>query len=177
VARLDQMSKFAAPYLKKREKVLGAIRATAKGSIASNAMLGGAGAGFGYLLGTTIADGLAGAMVGGGIGGAAGMAIGTFFARFRMKRTIGIRGSNVTVVLTQRRLLLFTRSWLTSRPSGLAAEIPLNQVTSIETGAAKLIAPHPVTIRLDNGTILQLEAAKFEKPDRFVAAFRKATGR
>ena len=57
------------------------------------------------------------------------------------------------------------------------AEIPLNQVTSIEAGAAKLIAPHPVTVTLDNGTILQLEAAKVEKPDRFVAAFRKATGR
>jgi len=157
--------------------VLGTVRATARGSIAANAMLGGAGAGFGYLIGTTIADGLLGAVAGAAIGGAAGMAIGTFFTRFRMKRTIGIRVSNVSVVLTRRRILLFTRSWLTSRPSGLAAEIPLNQVASIECGKAKLIAPHPLTITLNDETSLQLEAAKVEKPDRLVAAFRKATGR
>jgi len=177
VARLDHLSKFAAPYLKQRETLLGAVRATARGSVIAGAMLGGAGAGFGYLVGTSISDTVAGAILGGAIGAAAGMAFSAFFSRFRMKRSIGVKGSNLSAVLTGRRILLFTRTVISSRPSGLGREIPLEDVASMEVGAAKLIAPHPLTITLKDGSVLELEAARIEKPDKFVAAYRKATGR
>ncbi len=177
MARLDHLSRFAAPYLRQRETLLGAVRATARGSVVSSAMLTGAGAGFGYLVGTSITEGLAGAILGGAIGAAAGMAVSALFARFLMKRTIGVKGSNLSAVITGQRILMFTRTLMISRPSGLGREIPLKDVASIEVGAAKLIAPHPLTITLNDGSVLELEVARIEKPDRFVAAFRKATGR
>lgn len=177
MARLDHLSKFAAPYLKQSETLLGAIRATARGSVIASAMLGGAGAGFGYLIGTSIAEGMTGAVLGGAVGAAAGMAIGAFFARFRMKRAIGVKGSNLSAVITGRRILMFTRTLISSRPSGLGREIPLKDVASMEVGAAKLISPHPLTITLTDGSVLELEVARIEKPDKFVAAYRKATRR
>jgi hypothetical protein len=145
--------------------------------VIAGAMLGGAGAGFGYLVGTSITSDMTGAILGGAIGAAAGMAISAFFSRFRMKRAIGVKGSNLTAVITRQRILVFTRTLISSQLSDLGREIPLKDVASMEVGAARLIAPHPLTITLTDGSVLELEVARIEKPDKFVAAFHKATGR
>jgi hypothetical protein len=177
VAQIKYLSKFVGRWLKDREELIGAIRVTPRGNSIIVASLAGAGVVIGYVVTRALSDDVLALAFGVGVGAAGGMSIGSAFGYLRMRQTTGIRSSTVWVALSKRRLLIFTRSWLSNRPAALAREIPIGAIASIEAGEARLLAPHAVTIDLADGGSLEFEAARVEKPRELEEAFREATGR
>ena len=142
----------------------------------TGAVLAGSGAAIGYLISTVLGDGALYAAIGGGIGAAVGIIIGSMVSYSRMRRSMSIRAATVTLALTEKRLLIFRQSWFANRAADLLREIPTGSITSIEVGPSRFISPHPITIALDNETVLNLEAAKIEKPELLAEAFQSDHG-
>jgi hypothetical protein len=164
-------------YLKRGEQVVDTVRVTSRGTVMMSALLAGAGAAAGYMASTVLATGPLAAAVGAGAGAGVGMLIGSMLANLRTRRTTGTRGAALTIALTRQRMLFFRSAWLSNRAADLVREVPLPSVASVVVGRARLISPHPVTITLTDGRVLEFEAARIEKPEQFGAAFRKTTGR
>lgn len=77
--------------------------------------------------------------------------------------------------LTSRRLLVWGHSTMSGKPKGLEAAIPLDRVLAVEAEKGKLA--HRLVVAFDDGSGIQVEAPKVGKPDDFVAAFARLTGR
>ena len=176
MARKTDVTASIGRYLKKNEKVIGASRATPRGSAVTTAVLAGAGAAAGYTISTIIAEGALSAALGGGVGVIAGITIASVVAYFRMRKHILARATVITLVLTPRRLLLFRQSWFANRVAELIREIPIESITSIVVGKARMVSPHPVTITLADESVMEFEAAKVERPGLLADAFRESTG-
>lgn len=71
------------------------------------------------------------------------------------------------VGLTDQRLLVFDYTF-TGKPKDLVGQVPLDQVASL--GVDKGIT-NKVTLGFNDGSAVQMECAKLEKIDDFVAAF------
>lgn len=164
-------------YLKDREEPIAAIRATARGTVATSALLAGAGAVGGYFAAQAMSDGVLAAAFGGGVGAATGMLLGAVIGSFRMRGAAGIRSSTVVLVLTRRRLLVFRTFAVSNKPSGLAREIPIDAIAAVEVGKAGLLAAQPVIVTLTDGSSLAFESARLERAPEFAGAFTRATGR
>ncbi|MCJ7725125.1 MAG: hypothetical protein MUP76_01865 [Acidimicrobiia bacterium] len=176
MANTDDLAASIGRYLKKNEQVIGASRAAPRNGVRITSALAGIGAAAGYILSTFIGEGALAAAIGGGLGAAVGVSIATVVAYFRMRKILGIRAAVVTLALTPRRLLMFRQSWFANRVAELVREDPIEDITSIVVGKAKLISPHPVTIALGDGSALEFEAPKIEHPDLLAQAFRDTTG-
>ena len=176
MANTDDLAASIGRYLKKNEKVIGATRAAPRNGVRITSGLAGVGAAAGYLLSTFIGEGALAAAIGGGLGAAVGVSIATVVAYFRMRKILGIRAAVVTLALTNRRLLMFRQSWFANRVAELVREFPIEDITSIVVGKAGLISPYPVTVALDNGTAMEFEAPKIERPGLLADAFRETTG-
>jgi len=164
-------------FLKTGEEPIGAVRATARGTVWSSALLGGAGAAAGWLVADAVADGVLAAALGGGLGGAAGMLLGGLIGTFRMQGAAGLRSSTVLLVLTTRRLMVFRTSLWGNRPAGLAREIPLDAVAAVTVGEPGYFSPQAITVELTDGGSLRLESGRQERAGDLAAAFGEATGR
>ena len=177
MARIDTLAETISRFLRKSETLLATSRATARGGVLTTAVGAGVGAAIGYTVSTFFGDGALYAAIGGGVGGGLGVLIGSIVSSMRMRKHMSIRAATVTLALTDRRVLIFRQTWLSNRAVDLVGEIPIESITSIEVGRSRLITPHPVTITLDDETVLAFEAAKVEKPDLLAKAFESAPGR
>lgn len=176
MARKDDLASSIGRFLKKHETVVGACRAAPRGGVVTSALLAGAGATIGYTLATFVGEGGLAAAIGGGAGAAAGVVISSMVSSWRMRKKLGMRAAVVTMALTQRRLLMFRQSWLNNRVADLVGDFPLDSITSLVVGKARLFAPAPMTITLTDGDSMEFESAKIERPDLFAEAFEQATG-
>ncbi|MCB2224579.1 MAG: hypothetical protein KQH83_10470 [Actinobacteria bacterium] len=176
MARRDDLANSVARYLRTSEHVLAGARATRRNGVLWTSLLGGGGAAMGYLVSTFVSEGILAAAIGGGAGAAVGVVISSILSSFVMRRSHGIRAAVVLMVLTDKRLLMFGQSWLNNRAVSLAREIDLGSITSIVVGDLRLFTAHPVTIALTEGTAIELESAKVERPHDLAEAFRRAVG-
>jgi len=164
-------------FLKKNEQVIGACRATPLKSAMVTALLSGLGAAAGYLIAELTAGSTLATALGVGLGILAGIMVASVVAFFRMRKHIDARATVITMVLTPRRLLLFRQSWFANRVAELIREVPIESITSIVVGKARLVSPHPLTITLADESVMEFEAAKIESPGLLAEAFGKTTGR
>jgi hypothetical protein len=176
VARTNTLTQAISRFLRGSETLVATSRATARGGVMTSAVMAGAGAAIGYTVSTFIGDGAIAAAIGGGVGGGLGVLVGSVISSMRMRKRMSIRAATVTLALTDKRLLIFRQSWLSNRATDLVGEIPIGTIASIEVGRARLITPHPITITLEDGTVLAFEAAKVEKPGRLEEGFRSTPG-
>jgi len=177
VARIDTLAEIISRFLRKNETLVATSRATARGGVLTSAVMAGAGVAIGYTVSTFFGDGALYAAIGGGAGGGLGVLVGSIVSSMRMRKRMSIRAATVTLALTEKRLLIFRQTWLSNRAADLVGEIPIGSITSIEVGPSRFITPHPITITLDDKTVLAFEAAKVEKPELLAKAFHSATGR
>lgn len=77
--------------------------------------------------------------------------------------------------LTSRRLLMWSHSTMSGKPKELKTAIPLDRVAAVEMEKNKMSTA--VVIAFDDGSGLTVEAPKMQKPDEFLQAFRRLTGR
>jgi hypothetical protein len=77
--------------------------------------------------------------------------------------------------LSGRRMLIWGHSTMSGKPKGLKTAIPLNRVQGIAMEKGKLT--HRVVFAFDDGSGFAVEAPKVGKPDDFLAAFDRLTGR
>ncbi|MFN2586510.1 MAG: hypothetical protein ABR613_00120 [Actinomycetota bacterium] len=81
--------------------------------------------------------------------------------------------SRFALGLTNERLLAFNYTMM-GKPKDLQNEVPLDQVTNIERGGAKIT--NSVVVSFVDGSAIELETAKLEKVGDFVDAFKQAKG-
>ena len=111
--------------------------------------------------------------------GAAGGIIGTIASDRQAKKALAgaTEGSNAgtwptgncAVGLTNQRLLLFNYTAF-GKPKDLVAEFPLEQVASVDLEKKKVTA-NALRFAFTDGSSVEVERAKLEKTQDFVAAF------
>jgi hypothetical protein len=146
----DKLEKAAGGVLRPGERVLGAIRTQPRGTVTGTAV--------GGLIGAAVADRQAKKA-------RAGMSEGSIAASWPSgKLAFGV---------TDQRVLAFNFSAM-GKPKDLKAEIPLDQVSDIRQGKAKITKA--VQVEFADGSAIELECGKLEKVDDFIAAFKSAKG-
>lgn len=144
----EKVQKAVEGQLRPGEQVLGAIRTQPRGTVM--------GAGIGGLVGAAVAQRQAGkARASAGEGSIAASWPAAKFA----------------LSVTDQRLVAFGFSAM-GKAKDLKAELPLDQVVSIEQGAAKITKS--VLVSFGDGSGIELECGKLEKVDDFIAAFNRA---
>jgi hypothetical protein len=171
MAYTDRLATQIAGQLQDGEQVLKAVRATPRGASIMIGVAAGIGAGLGYGISTQIGDGPLAAALGGGIGAAAGVFVGFLIAAFRVRSQPEVESPNLVLAMTDRRFLVFLRSWLTNRPTRLSREYPITAVSAVSVGKPRLFLPAPVDISLPDGAAMALEVARVDDPKGFGAAF------
>jgi hypothetical protein len=143
----DKLQKAAGDVLRPGETVLGAIRTQPRGTA-----MGAAG-------------GIVGAVASGrqGSKARAGASEGSVAA--------SLPTSRFALGLTNERMLAFNYTAL-GKPKDLQVEVPLDQVSHVELGGAKIT--NSVVVTFGDGSSIELETAKLEKVGDFVDAFKKA---
>ncbi len=174
MARNETVAAAIGRYLRKSEKPLAAGRAAPRRSVTTTALLAGVGAAAGYTVSTFLGDDTLTAALGAAFGVVVGLMAASMVSNFRMRRAAGIRAAVVTMVLTRQRLLMFRQSWFNNRAVELVREYPLGSVDDVSVGPSKFVSPHPITIAFTDGSILRLEAAKYEEPGKLAEAFADA---
>jgi hypothetical protein len=86
-----------------------------------------------------------------------------------------IPNERLVLGLTGRRLLVWGHAAMSGKPKGMKSAVPLERVVRIQAETGKLT--HRMVIGFDDGSGLVVEAPKMGKPDEFVAAFGRLTGR
>jgi hypothetical protein len=112
---------------------------------------------------------LGAAALGGGIGGGAGAALGAVAAWARGGGSLPSKNPYLVLARTDRRMLLLERSPLTNRPTSIAAERPLDEVTSVLLGGKRFTFPRTGQVSFSDGTSWPLEFMVVDKPDEFAA--------
>jgi hypothetical protein len=176
MARNDTPAEAVGRFLRRSEKALASSRATPRRGVLTTALLAGVGAAAGYGVSTFLSEEVLAAAIGAAAGTLVALIAASVVSNVRMRRATGFRASVVTLVLTSQRLLVFRQSWLNNRALELLREYPRKAIASIEVGPTRFISPHPVTVTLEDGGVLDLESAKYESPGRLAEVFEERGG-
>ena len=146
----DKLQKAAADTLRPGETVLGAIRTQPRGTVTGMAV--------GGLIGSAVA--------------------GRQAAKARAQSGEGSKAASwpsgrLAVGVTGQRLVAFNYTAM-GKPKDLQMEVPLDEITGVELGKAKITKA--VVISFTDGSAVDLECSKLEKVDDFVSAFKTAKG-
>jgi hypothetical protein len=157
----EKLAKHAAGVLQRDEHLLAGVRAMAKGHT----------------------KGAAAGGLGGAVGALAAGALQKRSARKQTEQTSGLaamfpKDPMVAIGVTDQRLLVFQRSQMTGGSKDLQAEFPLARVASMtRTQSRVMLQKIPgVLVAFDDGSSIELEIAKLDKPDRLLEAFQRAKG-
>ena len=116
--------------------------------------------------------GLVGAVLVDKLGGSRGDGV-------ELSRDTGLAGEipseRLVLGLSGRRMLVWGHSTMSGKPKGLKATMPLDRVQGMAMEKGKLA--HRVVIAFDDGSGFVVEAPKVGKPDDFLGAFERLTGR
>jgi hypothetical protein len=119
--------------------------------------------------------------------GAAGLAGAVVSERAAKKRREGHEGAtdegsaaafpagDVALGLTHRRMLVFKHSQVSGKPKEMLAEYPLDQVAGMSQEKRKL--HRSFHLHFVDGSLVDLDVVKMAKPEEFIDAFGRLTGR
>ncbi len=182
VGKVEQQ---AASSLRRSEKVVAATFAQASGSLWTQAIGGGVGAGVGIVFLTGPLGSLFAAGLGAGLGATAGLILITKLASRRSGGgSTGTAGSatlasqvptgRVMFALTNRRMLFFAMSPYTNTPKQLLLELKLKDAPKVTVnGANRFIGS--MTFTFSDNSIAKTEIVKASKAQAFVDAANAAT--
>jgi hypothetical protein len=176
LAYTNRLAPQVTEHLDEGERLLAGVRAAPKGASLLIGISAGIGVAVGYVIATSAAEGPLAAALGGGLGAAAGVIVAFGISLIRLRGT-DLESPNLALALTDRRLLVLTRSAVTNRSIRLSREYPISRIESISAGTSRLGFPAPVTVALRESDDLFLEVARIDDPAAFAAAFAAHSGR
>lgn len=163
VSYQDRISEVAMRDANAGESFRAGARIAPKGTIVIVAIIAGIGAGIGSFTGGVLQS-----AIGGGLGAGLGYAA----AEIRARRLPVANRASMALALTTQRLLFYPRSALNNRPTALIDQIALSDVDSLQLGPKRWLFPRHLTVTLQGGSAVRLEAVPMDDPDGLVAAFQ-----
>ena len=137
------------------------LRVGPRGTMITLAVVAGIGAAIGSFSGGVLAAG-----IGGGVGAAVGYALAELLAR---RHPVANRAS-LALALTNRRVLVYLRSALNNRPTRLLASVDRASVSAVEVGPKRFLFPRHLTVVMEDGSRVALEAVPMDRPERLAEA-------
>jgi len=152
-----KLAPVANPHLQQGEVLLAAVRGMSKG--ATKGIVGGT-AGM-------VAGGALGAILGGRAGND-DRAAGEAQAR---DAGLGDLPPQLALGLTDRRLLVFSRSAVSGKAKDLVGEIPRDRIAEIEGKDLGKLSPNRLTVHLTDGTAVDFEVVRIDGYQTIVEAY------